>query len=119
MLDYIYLSQTTPWGEPCAQVGADDYLKNLRIEVRTYIKQLKRTLGTNPEGSFFKVIRCPHDFGTYLDIRFYYDDEDQSHVTYMMDVETGCDKWDDEARKDLRGRTYMVSDADEPINHIT
>lgn len=119
MLNYIYLSQTTPWGEPCSQVGADDYLKNARIEVRAYIEQLKRTLGINPKGSFFKVFRCPHDFGTYLDIRFYYDDEDQSHVAYMLDVETGCDKWDGEARKYLRERNYMVTDANEPIHHTT
>jgi hypothetical protein len=46
MIDYIELSQTTPYGEPCAQVGIEDYMKNSRMEASTYIEQLKRTLGT-------------------------------------------------------------------------
>jgi hypothetical protein len=80
MLNYIFLSQTTPCDEPCAQVGSDDYMQRARMEARVYMDQLKRTFGNNPEGSFFKVVRCLHDFGTYLDIRFYYDDEDQTQV---------------------------------------
>ncbi|MBX2968319.1 MAG: hypothetical protein KF803_03025 [Cyclobacteriaceae bacterium] len=106
MLDYIYLSQTTPHDESCAQVGSEDYMQRSRIEARVYMDQLKRTFGMNPHGSFFKIVRCPHDFGTYLDIRFYYDDEDQTHVTYMMNIETGCDKWDDQARDELKSQGY-------------
>mgnify|MGYP001064570760 CR=1 FL=1 len=108
MLDYIYLSQTTPCDEPCAQVGSEDYMQRARIEARVYMDQLKRTFGNNPKGSFFRVVRCPHDFGTYLDIRFYYDDEDQSHVKYMMDVETGCNKWDEPAQKELTEKGYKL-----------
>ena len=115
MLDYIYLSQTTPCDEPCAQVGTNDYLHNARIEIRVYIDQLKRAFGNNPEGSFFKVVRCPHDFGTYLDIRFYYDDEDQLHIKYMMAIESGCHKWDDYSKKELVGRNYTVKVIDEEI----
>ena|SRR5690606_24506419 len=117
MLDYIHLSQTTPCDEPCAQVGTDDYMHNARIEVRVYIDQLKRAFGNNPEGSFFKIAHCPHDFGTYLDIRFYYDDEDQAHVKYMMMIESGCDKWDDQARRELLERGYTIKNVDEAIDH--
>jgi hypothetical protein len=106
MLNYIYLSQTTPSDESCAQVGYDDYMRNARIEASVYRDQLKRTFGINPGGSFFRIVRCPHDFGTYLDLRFYYDDEDQVHVKYMMTVESGCEEWDDHARKELFCRGY-------------
>lgn len=92
---------TTPSDEPCAQIGDADYLKRARVEARAYVNQLLRIYGTNPSGTHFAFVRCPHDFGTYLDIRFYYDDEDQCHVKYMMDIETGCGKWDEVAIEEL------------------
>jgi len=116
MLDYIFLSQTTPCDEPCAQVGSEDYMQRARMEARVYMDQLKRTFGNNPEGSFFKVVRCPHDFGTYLDIRFYYDDEDQAHVKYMLQVESGCNKWDSQAKEELRELGYSPKGI-EAISH--
>ena len=116
MLDYIHLSQTTPWDEPCAQLGSDDYMTNARIETRVYIDQLQRSFGVNPKGSFFKVVRCPHDFGTYLDIRFYYDDEDQLHVKYMMVIESGCHKWDDHSKKELVARNYSIKSIGEKLS---
>jgi hypothetical protein len=108
MLDYIHLSQTTPCNEPCAQVGEENYMTNARIEAHVYLDQLRRTFGENPQGSFFKVVRCPHDFGTYLDIRFYYDDEDQQHVRYMSDVESGCETWDAHALQQLQRANYRL-----------
>ena len=107
MLDYIHLSQTTPCDEPCAQLGSEDYMKNARLEARVYIGQLKRAFGSNPQGSFFKMAGCPHDFGLYLDIRFYYDDENQSHVKYAVDIELGCDKWDTKALQELAENNYL------------
>lgn len=108
MLDYIHLSQTTPCNEPCAQVGEENYMTNARIEAHVYLDQLRRTFGENPHGSFFKMVRCPHDFGTYLDIRFYYDDEDQRHVRYMSNVESGCETWDPEALLKLQRENYRL-----------
>ncbi len=108
MIDYIELSQTTPGDEPCAQVGSENYLVNSKIEALAYVEQLHRMLGKNPPGSFFKIVKCPHDFGTYLDIRFYYDDEDQHHIRYMIDVENGCEKWDDQARRELSANGYQL-----------
>ncbi len=69
MLNYIELCQTTPSDEPCAQVGDTNYLKRARMEVAAYMKQLTRNFGIQPTGCFFKVVPCPHDFGTYLDLR--------------------------------------------------
>ncbi len=101
MEDYIYLMATTPGDEPCAQTGDADYLKRARVEARAYVNQLLRIYGTNPSGTHFEIIRCPHDFGTYLDIRFYYDDEDQGHMKYVVDIENGSRNWDSQSRKEL------------------
>jgi hypothetical protein len=111
MLDYMELSQTTPCDEPCAQIGIENYMKRSRIEARAYIGQLQRTFGSAPVGSFFQIVRCPHDFGTYLDIRYYYDDEDQRHVAYLCEIDRGCDKWDDIALKELEESGYKLEGA--------
>lgn len=108
MTDYIHLPGTTPNAEACAQVGDADYLRNARIEAHVYIKQLRRVYGGNPIGTRFAVTRCPHDFGTYVDIRFYFDDEDQRHVAYMDRVDNGCDQWDEMARIELQHTGYTV-----------
>ncbi|HPM32863.1 MAG TPA: hypothetical protein PLJ60_21195 [Chryseolinea sp.] len=108
MTDYIELVTTTPISGPCAQVGMEDYINQARFEARTYIGQLQRVYGDTPVGSHFKIIRCPHDFGTYLDIRFYYDNEDQRHVAYMDNSEQGCDRWDELALSQLEKLGYCL-----------
>ena len=113
MTDYIYLSATTPCDESCAQVGVDDYMKNSKMEAHAYIKQLIRTFGVNPEGTKFVLAYCPHDFGTYIDIKFFYDDEDQRHVAYMSQVESGCEKWDDDALNELKANGYHLDNESE------
>ncbi len=117
MMDYIHLSATTPWSEPCAQVGSNHYMRNARMEARTYINQLIRTLGGNPIGSNFSMVHCPHDFGTYLDIKFFYDDEDQKHVIYMSQVESGCEKWDDISLALLEEGGYELEKDSEQLNN--
>lgn len=111
MLDYMEISQTTPCDEPCVQIGSENYMKLSRLEARTYIDQLQRKFGSAPVGSFFKIVHCPHDFGTYLDIRYYYDDEDQRHVAYLCEIDRGCDKWDDVALKELEEKGYKLEGA--------
>jgi len=112
MTDYIHLSGTTPYDESCAQVGSEDYMKNARMEARAYIRQLTRTFGVNPEGTRFALAHNPHDFGTYIDIRFFYDDEDQIHVSYMVLVESGCAEWDAAALIELGANGYHLEDED-------
>lgn len=109
MTNYIHLPGTAPNAEPCAQLGEDDYLRNARIEAHAYIKLLRRVYGGNPIGTRFSVTRCQHDFGMYLDIRFYFDDEDQRHVAYMDRLENGCDHWDDMALTELKQTGYTVN----------
>jgi len=106
MLDYIELCRTVPCDERCSQVGSEKYLKNARIEAKVYLNQLRRVLGANPIGSFFRNVLCPHEVGAYLDLKFYFDMEDQRHVNYMNKVEVGCKKWDKIAKKELDENDY-------------
>jgi len=113
MTDYIYLSGTTPYDESCAQVESNDYMKNARKEAHAYIRQLTRTFGVNPEGTRFALAHNPHDFGTYIDIRFFYDDEDQIHLTYMALVESECAQWDAAALNELEANGYHLEREEE------
>jgi hypothetical protein len=105
MKDYISLS-TTPGMEDCAPLGDGGYMKNARLEAHAYQRQLQRTYGMNPVGTKFRIKRCPHDFGTYLDLEFHYDDENQRHVAYMAVIDEGCLHWDERAIEELKQRGY-------------
>lgn len=116
MTDYIYLSATTPGDESCAQVGSNDYMKNSKMEAHAYIRQLIRTFGENPEGTRFTLAYCPHDFGTYIDIKLFYDDENQDHLDYMNLVERGCEKWDNTALSELKANGYHLENENEKLD---
>lgn len=108
MKDFIYLCSTTPWDESCIQVGDEGYLRNSRIEARAYINQLRREFGGNPIGTWFTVVGCPHDLGTYRDIVFHFDSEDQHQVAYMGTIQNGCRHWDEMARIELQAAGYRL-----------
>jgi hypothetical protein len=111
MIDYIELP-STPACEKCIGVNEENALALARIEARTYISQLKRAYGMNPEGTTFKIHRSRHDFGDYLDIRFFFDCDNLKHDEYAMIVEDGCDYWDHEAIKELRALGYKLPEDD-------
>ena len=106
MIDYSYLIQTTPSGERCAQIGDENYHQRSKIEAIAYIEQLTRTFGAPPRGAYFKVVRCVHELGYYRDIKFYYDPEDQLHVSFLDQLECGCEKWDAMALDELKAAGY-------------
>ncbi|MCD9015214.1 hypothetical protein [Parachryseolinea silvisoli] len=107
MKDHISLS-TTPGMEDCAALSDEDYMDNARLEARTYQRQLIRFYGMNPAGTAFRITRCAHDFGTYLDLEFHYDDENQRHVSYMAALDEGCLYWDDKAIHELKHDGYSL-----------
>lgn len=106
--EYTYLMTTTPWGERCAQISDPQYLNNALLEARAYIQQLKRTYGQNPPGTYFKLVRCSHDFGTYRDVRFYYDEQQQAHLHYLAQLESGCEHWDELSLLELKQNGYCL-----------
>ena len=67
-MEYIELGPV-PAGEPCAQVGTDNYLARSMRECEVFRRMLERVLPI-PEGLPVKyVVRShPHDFGTYREV---------------------------------------------------
>ncbi len=111
MKDQFELATTVPHEEPCFQVGEQDYQKFGRIEARALISQLLRMFGEPPVGCGFKILSCPHDFGTYYDVALVYDDESDEAQEWMLKVEGGLpEKWDNEAIQELKENGYPVGE---------
>lgn len=101
MRDSMYLG-ATPYGEDCAQVGREGYMRQARKECRAYIGQLIRMFGEPPDGCRFVVRSCPHDFGSYLDVEVVFDGNDKAAAEYAIRCENnGPRNWDAEARAEL------------------
>lgn len=102
MKDDFYIGNSPP-DEDCVQLGLDNYLKLAREECERYIACLEHYLGKPPEGSYFFIKSCPHDFGTYLSVFFSFDDKDEKAIDYMFRCESdGPSTWlEGEARSEL------------------
>jgi len=99
--DYYALGGT-PAGEPCAQVGKDEYYERMRKETKAYIGQLQRMFPDGPDGAFFKRKTFPHDFGDYHEVCLIFDSDDESHCEYMHKIDTELPEyWDKEAKQEL------------------
>jgi len=84
--DYIELG-TTPCEEDCAQVGSDNYTARAREEASRYIELLRKTFGPEPDGAELRVKSFPHDFGSYLEVVCYFDDNYPESVDYAFKCE--------------------------------
>jgi hypothetical protein len=93
---------SSPPMESCVQVGSEGYSKQARFECRLYIELLRRTVGPEPEGARLSIASNPHDFGTYLSVRCYYDPTHPLALEYALRCEAeGPEEWDDLAREEL------------------
>lgn len=102
MRDYLDF-ETTPADEPCAQVGDEDYSKWARLEVEALRAQLLRTFGEPPSGGFKR------DFGSYLGLRFIFDDEDEAAGEYGYNIEGEFPQyWDNQAKEFLKQNSYPL-----------
>ena len=103
MIDYVFIG-SSPSGEPCAQVGSENYHMKAQLELRAFINQLRRAFGVEPSGALLKVKKQQHDFGEYAEVVCYYNDTLQESVDYAMRCESECPEyWDEEAKKELKG----------------
>jgi len=112
MTDWLDIGSSPP-GESCAQVGADDYYPRARCECRAYIHQLRRVLGTEPTGASLGIRSNPHDFGDYLSVVCYYDPTNQTAIDYAFRCENnGPELWDEHAK------TELYSKREVPDGHV-
>ena len=108
MLETFELGTTTPYDEPCAQLGSEGYYTKAQQEIRAFVGQLKRLTGQPPANANFKMIQCPHDFGTYLDLVLVYDEDDEDQVEWMLKVESLIPaNWDQAAIGELNEGGYF------------
>lgn len=109
MRDQFELATTVPHDEECMQMDTPNYSTFSRLEAKTLIDQIKRTIGPPPEYTGFKIISCAHDFGVYYDIAIIYDDEDEESTNYMLKVESNTpSKWDKESKEALKKEGYPL-----------
>ena len=93
---------SSPSGEDCVQLGSDNYTFNAKKECTIFMNQIRRVLGYEPEGSRLAVKGFPHDFGTYYEVSYIYDDENEKHQDYFHKIDTECPEfWDEEAKHEL------------------
>ena len=66
----------SPVDEPGVQVSqTEDYMPAMRAEAKRMKELLEKKF---PDlNGYFKTGSCHHDFGTYLEIRFVYDDDEE------------------------------------------
>ncbi len=107
MRDTFELATCCPIEEKGTQVSQErDYFPWMQKEATAFKNQLERMAERGEFGergnAYFKTKRCPHDFGTYLDIEVVYNDDSETETDFMLAVESNTPlKWDDEARKEL------------------
>lgn len=108
MRDYLAFD-LTPSEESCAKVRQEGYHKNSRIEARVIQDMLLRLFPNKPESVSFCIKSNPHDFGSYLSLRIYYDDENEKSMDYAFNIENNWpNNWDKEARLALVSLGYSV-----------
>ncbi len=114
-----YEFDTVPYGEECAQVGSIDYKKMANLEIVVLIDQIKRTYGNIPDGIVFKKAECYHDFGTYYEIRCYYNEDVEKQVEYVMSIEQNFPKhWDKTSKNILKNDGYNITITNKENNRV-
>lgn len=97
MREYMEIG-SAPCNEDCVSVDPKvEYLPAMRRECLRFMDLIRKKLGPEPEGARLSVKSHPHDFGTYLDVVCYYDDEDEEARRYAFRCESDSPKtWDDD-----------------------
>jgi hypothetical protein len=97
----IYIG-AVPAGEDCEQLGPNYNPKRAQRECVAFVKQLKRTFGDEPEGAELQIEPQRHDFGTYLEVVCYFDENNKQAANYAFGCENEMpEDWDDEAKQEL------------------
>jgi len=113
MRDFINIG-STPYDEPCSQVGTPQYLQMSRIETQIFRYQIRRQCGSEPEGATLAIKSFEHDFGTYREVVCYYDDALPASLEYALRLESqGPARWDHEAQIELIKTGYCQLKAQE------
>ena len=86
MRDFLSIG-SSPYDEPCAQVGQSDYHEKAWEECRRLMELIRRTLGPEPEGARLAIKPFLHDFGDYLEVVCYFETDNTEAVAYALRCE--------------------------------
>ena len=96
MRNYIEIG-CAPVEEEVAQVGTDDYHLKAHDQCTKYIKLLRSKFGKEPDGAELKIKYFQHDFGTYMEVVCWYDDDKRESVDYAFELEREQpEHWDED-----------------------
>lgn len=104
-MNYIEFD-TVPLEEECVQLKktGTDYDRMI-AEANAFKGQLKRMFPP-PPGCKIRVAAVPHDFGSYYEVRAYYNQNDEEATNWAYNIEANLpNHWDEEARKELEIHT--------------
>lgn len=108
MRDYLNIG-STPYDEPCVQVGSPHYHKWGRKECSAFATQCSSLLSS--EFGDDTVVSCSvksflHDFGTYHEVVVWYNPDNEDSTNQAFWLEENCPaNWDQEAL-DILGPEY-------------
>lgn len=128
MREYLTLG-SSPSDEPCAQVGSDNYSKQMRMETRALINQLERIrpvpVDSDPlysSASFTPYYSCksfPHDFGSYHEVCAIYDSNHEASCQWALTAEELFpETWDSQARNELTAMGYEFEPTDDALEQL-
>ena len=86
MRDYTSIGPS-PCDEECVQVGTPDYMALARPECQRFLELIRKELGPEPPGAQLRIKSNAHDFGSYLDVVCYFDDQDEEATDYAYRCE--------------------------------
>ena len=94
---------SAPYGEDCVQVNSNaDYMPAMRKEARVYARQLLRKFPELNEKGRLHIKSNSHDFGSYIEVSFSFNDEDDSATELAYKVDSNLPEfWDDIAKQEL------------------
>ena len=96
MQDFIEIG-SAPYDEECVQVNrTEDYLGPMRDECLRFKDLIRRKLGPEPDGARLSIKSNPHDFGTYLEVVCYFDEDNEEAREYAFRCEAESPRtWND------------------------
>lgn len=95
MRDYLVIG-SSPFDEPCVQVGDPNYHVLSRQECGRFIDLIRKKLGPEPVGAQLAIKGFPHDFGTYHEVVCYYHDDNRESFDYALRCENEApSKWEE------------------------
>jgi hypothetical protein len=100
MRDEIFCGPV-PADEQCEQLGPNYDGMRARKECHTFIQQIRRELGEEPEGAHLRIKGQSHDYGTYVEVVCAFECDDPVAAEYAFKCETTATKWDEKARQEL------------------